>query len=327
MLAKISSGVGNALSNFDKVNFLAEFKYDGMRAQIHLEPGGAVSIFSRNCETRTASFPDVASAVQKAVDCSTSSIVLDAELVAVDRARGNRLMAFQDLSHRQRGSVSESEVTIAVCVFAFDILYLNGEVLTKQTLRERRRALTNALVNLKEGVVELAKSIEVSRSNKLIKAGEDGSHTVSQEERLQAGTEAPEVSKETDSNDDPDEEHVHTYLLHALSSGAEGLMLKELDGPSSVYESSKRSDHWLKIKSDYCDGLHDSLDVVPIGAWRGNGRKVKWFSPFLVAIWDPRAEEFQSICRCMSGFTDTFYTEATARLSKKIIPGPKTYYR
>ncbi len=29
-----------------------------------------------------------------------------------------------------------------------------------------------------------------------------------------------------------------------------------------------------KIKKDYCEGLCDSLDLVPIGAWYGNGRKV-----------------------------------------------------
>ena len=60
---------------------------------------------------------------------------------------------------------------------------------------------------------------------------------------------------------------------------------------------------------DYCEGLRDSLDLVPIGAWHGNGRKVGWLSPFLLAAWDPEAEEFQSVCRCMSGFTDAFYTE------------------
>ena len=25
---------------------------------------------------------------------------------------------------------------------------------------------------------------------------------------------------------------------------------------------------------DYCEGLHDTLDLVVIGAWHGNGRKV-----------------------------------------------------
>lgn len=60
---------------------------------------------------------------------------------------------------------------------------------------------------------------------------------------------------------------------------------------------------------DYCEGLRDSLDLVPIGAWYGQGRKTGWFSPFLMAAWDPEKEEFQSVCRCMSGFTDVFYSQ------------------
>lgn len=63
-------------------------------------------------------------------------------------------------------------------------------------------------------------------------------------------------------------------------------------------------------RRDYCEELRDSLDLVPIGAWHGNGRKVGWYSPFLLAAWDPDAEEFQTVCRCMSGFSDAFYAQA-----------------
>lgn len=52
------------------------------------------------------------------------------------------------------------------------------------------------------------------------------------------------------------------------------------------------------MKKDYVVGLADLVDVVPIGAWWGNGRKAKWFSPILLAVWDPDGEEYQSICRC-----------------------------
>ena len=68
------------------------------------------------------------------------------------------------------------------------------------------------------------------------------------------------------------------------------------------------------MSRDYCEELRDSLDLVPIGAWYGNGRKTGWFSPFLLAAWDPEAERFQSVCRCMSGFSDTFYTEVSPSL-------------
>lgn len=30
------------------------------------------------------------------------------------------------------------------------------------------------------------------------------------------------------------------------------------------------------MKKDYIEGLHDTLDLVPIGAWFGNGRKAGW---------------------------------------------------
>lgn len=33
------------------------------------------------------------------------------------------------------------------------------------------------------------------------------------------------------------------------------------------YEPSKRTDSWLKVKKDYIEGLHDTLDLVPIAAW------------------------------------------------------------
>lgn len=54
--------------------------------------------------------------------------------------------------------------------------------------------------------------------------------------------------------------------------------------------------------------------------------QVKWFSPFLLAVYDRDTETFQSLCRCISGFTDEFYAAAKERLSATIIPGPKPYY-
>jgi DNA ligase-1 len=67
MLASITEGVPDALRQLRGARrFLAELKYDGIRAQIHLQRDGAVKVFSRNCEDRSASFPDVADAVRAA---------------------------------------------------------------------------------------------------------------------------------------------------------------------------------------------------------------------------------------------------------------------
>ena len=48
-------------------------------------------------------------------------------------------------------------------------------------------------------------------------------------------------------------------------------------------------------------GLGDSLDLVPIGAWHGNGRKAQWWSPILLAVWNPSVGKLVAVCKCMSG--------------------------
>ena len=101
------------------------------------------------------------------------------------------------------------------------------------------------------------------------------------------------------SKDASDTEEILAFLNDSIKDSCEGLMVKRLD---SMYEpSTKRWDSWLKLKKDYVDGMGDSLDLVPIGGWRGQGRKGKWISPWLVATYDPRDGTLGSVCRVMSG--------------------------
>ncbi len=63
-----------------------------------------------------------------------------------------------------------------------------------------------------------------------------------------------------------DPEELELFLNESVAAGTEGLIVKTLD---STYEPSKRSAHWLKLKKDYLEGVGDTFDVVPIGAWYG----------------------------------------------------------
>lgn len=63
----------------------------------------------------------------------------------------------------------------------------------------------------------------------------------------------------------------------------------------------KRTLAWIKLKKDYVTTLGDSLDLIPIGAWHGNGRKARWWSPVLLAIYDRKLGKPVAVCKCMSG--------------------------
>ncbi|PNX79916.1 DNA ligase 1-like protein, partial [Trifolium pratense] len=137
MLSKATKGVSEILNKFQDVEFTCEYKYDGERAQIHYLENGSVEIYSRNAERNTGKFPDVVAAVSRLKKTTVSSFILDCELVAYDRAK-QRILPFQVLSTRARKNVAISDIKVEVCVFAFDLLYLNGQALLQENLRIRR---------------------------------------------------------------------------------------------------------------------------------------------------------------------------------------------
>jgi len=116
-------------------------------------------------------------------------------------------------------------------------------------------------------------------------------------------------------------------LMESLKAGCEGVMLKPLN---YSYEPGKRSNGWIKLKKDYVKDMQESdLDLVPIGAWWGNGRKAGWYSPYLLAVYDPEREEYQSVCRVMSGFSDSFYKQSKAFFDQNHLierPNKPAYY-
>lgn len=164
MLAKPTKSITEVLDRFEGKDFTCEYKYDGERAQIHYVAPEAMSefpaakdslnkdakafkglaaVFSRNSEDLSKKYPDILEKLNTWIKPETQSFVLDCEAVAWD-PQGKKVLPFQQLMTRKRKDVKTQDITVKVCVFAFDFLFYNGEALVKKTLRERRDLLHEA---------------------------------------------------------------------------------------------------------------------------------------------------------------------------------------
>lgn len=145
MLAKPTKSITEVLDRFEGKEFTCEYKYDGERAQIHYVapdsiqhyPGAATTlqkdakglsaIFSRNSEDLSKKYPDVIEKLAGWIKPDVKSFVVDCETVAWDTVN-KKVLPFQQLMTRKRKDVKAEDVKVQVCVFAFDLLFLNDEV-------------------------------------------------------------------------------------------------------------------------------------------------------------------------------------------------------
>ena len=112
------------------------------------------------------------------------------------------------------------------------------------------------------------------------------------------------------------ENEVEDFLENSINSGCEGLMLKILD---AAYRAGTRGGNWLKLKREYRNELGDSLDLVVIGAYFGKGRRTGRYGTLLLATYNPEKDNFPSICKVGTGFTDESLDQLYQILSNKVI--------
>jgi len=175
-----------------------------------------------------------------------------------------KILPFQILSTRGKKNVAVADIKVNVCIYPFDCMLFNGTPLVKESLEARREKLWSILREA-EGNIIFA-----------IWRNFEGLH----------------------------EEEIQAFLDESIAASCEGLMLKTLT-ENATYEPSRRSLNWLKLKKDYMDGaIGDSIDVVPIGAFHGRGKRSGTYGAYLLAVYDQEAEEYQTVCKAGTGFSD-----------------------
>ena len=111
------------------------------------------------------------------------------------------------------------------------------------------------------------------------------------------------------------ENEIEDFLENSINAGCEGLMLKT---PSAPYRAGTRGSNWLKLKREYRNELGDSFDLIVIGAYFGRGRRTGLYGTLLLATYNPEKDNFPSICKVGTGFTDESLDQLYQILSNKV---------
>jgi DNA ligase-1 len=142
MLAQRLSDAAEILAKFGG-QCAAEYKYDGVRVQAHRTADGRIELFTRRLERISNQFPDVIEVLQAGL--GPREAIVEGEVVAFDPAAGE-LRPFQEVMFRRRKhGIAEAARDVPVSLFCFELLYADGQDLTRLPYPERRARLAEAI--------------------------------------------------------------------------------------------------------------------------------------------------------------------------------------
>ena len=110
----------------------------------------------------TETYPDAIKYLSENVSESVDNFIIDCEIVPFD-VNTKKILPFQVLTTRSRKNVNIEDVSIQVCLFVFDILYLNDQNdIIKKTFKERREIMKETFPE-DEGRLMFAKSKDAEK--------------------------------------------------------------------------------------------------------------------------------------------------------------------
>ena len=121
-----------------------EFKYDGLRLQVHLNIGQSkgeylIKLFSRNLEDLTPMFPEIVDAVKKNIEAEEA--IFEGEIVAYNPQTGVSSAFQQTMQRRRKYDIAKKAAEIPVKLYLFELLFLDGMNLIEKPYIERKELL------------------------------------------------------------------------------------------------------------------------------------------------------------------------------------------
>ena len=254
--------------------WFAEWKWDGMRAQL-VRRGGDATLWSRGEELINEAFPEIIAAAAAIPD----GTVLDGELLAV---RDNTLLGFAAVSKRSgRRRVPKKLLTEVPCVFvAYDLLELDGTDIRDLPLAERRPRL--------ESIVPLPCTAVAGPATHAAAAASFESQASPPPRLLHS----PRVAGDS-------WDALAAARATSRGRGVEGLMLKRR---KSGYGVGRIRGDWWKWKIEPLE-----IDVVMLSAQAGHGRRAGLHSDYTLGVWQDG--RLVTVAKAYSGLADAEIVE------------------
>ncbi len=162
---------GEAYADLAGHTWFAEDKYDGIRAQAHVD-GDAIALFSRTLNDVTRSYPEIAAALRD----QPQRLMLDGEIIA---SRDGKALPFRTLQARLQRKEIDAQLLADVPLqyVVFDAMAIGDEFLLDVPLHERRERLAAAVRESAHLRVAPFERIEADASARLINARFDAART------------------------------------------------------------------------------------------------------------------------------------------------------
>jgi DNA ligase 1 len=261
----------------ERADWLVEWKWDGIRAQLIVR-GGRVYLWSRGEELITDRFPEVAG-VAAGFDDGT---VLDGEILAWRRDRPLPFAALQPRIGRER-QVARTARDLPVVFMAYDVLEDAAVDVRATPLIERRARLEAIVARLRPAGFGAAAAPAARMPLLPFEDDPTGAAGLAQDTiRV-----SPVVTGET-------WDALAAVRGESRHRAVEGLMLKRL---TSAYGVGRKRGDWWKWKID-----PHTIDAVLIYAQPGSGKRASLLTDYTFGVW--HEGELVPVAKAYSGLTN-----------------------